>query len=78
MEFLMGHYYFDVIADGRKIIDEDGDELRDAEQARTWMRLLLAEQVSGLLRHHCAGQIAVSVRDITGPCFGAKVTVSAE
>jgi hypothetical protein len=58
----MARYYFDIVENGRELIDDEGDELGSDDQAKRHLRQLLAEQTKSLLRHKAEGEIIVRAR----------------
>jgi ribosomal protein S17E len=74
----MARYYFDIVENGRELVDDYGDELSSDDEAKRHVRQLLAEQAKSLLRNKGAGEIIVKVRDASGSRFHAKLSVSLE
>jgi hypothetical protein len=43
-------YYFDIVENGRVLRDDEGDDITSDQEARAYVRGLLADQVVNLLR----------------------------
>ena len=67
----MARYYFDVIADGQLVPDEEGMNLPNIAAARWEVHRSLADLACDVIRTEHPPKLTISVRGSEGPVFEA-------
>jgi hypothetical protein len=68
----MAQYFFDVIADGKLIPDEEGMNLPNIDAARLEATCSLADLARDIIRSKRPPALTISVRNSEGPVFEAS------
>jgi hypothetical protein len=68
----MAQYFFDVIADGKLIPDEEGMNLPNLDAARREAHRSLADLAREVIRTEHPPRLTISVRGSEGPVFEAS------
>lgn len=71
---MMPRFYFDVTADGRTLVDDEGLDLPSLDAARKEARTAAAEMAKE--GEACPKDIGIQVRDGSGPVPVAEVRLS--